>query len=827
VDRGDAGLGEWDAGLVTVALRPYQETAIEGVREAFRAGHRAPLLVAPTGAGKCLARGTPVLMFDGTILSVEDVQVGDLLMGPDSTPRRVASLARGQEEMFRVTPSKGDPYTVNRSHILSLSMTGGSLNSCGIPDGTVVNITVDEYLTRTKTFRHCAKGWRTAVDFQARPEPLPLDPYFLGVWLGDGDSKGPGITTGDPEIREAVFACAEAFGLAVREQPNSPGSVVLFPTTGERGPGRGHRTNPVTLALHRLDLLHNKHVPHCYLIASRADRLELLAGFLDADGSWYGKGYDVVLKSERLMDDLLFLTRSLGFSAYKASTQKTCGNNGAVGEYWRCHINGPVETIPCRLPRKQATARRQKKDPLLTGISVESVGEGDYYGFEIAGPDRLFLLGDFTVTHNTVMFGYVSQQTAARGKRVLILAHRKELIRQASHKLYDANLPHGIIAPGHTPTRDLVQVASVQTLGRRLQDPRYSAPDLIVVDEAHHAVAGQWRDVVNAYPAARILGVTATPERLDGKGLGIVAGGIFDAMVVGPTVGDLVGGGFLTPTRIFAPAEAPDLSGIRTRGGDFEAGALADAMGKAQLVGDAVKHYAKHTPGQPAILFSPSVAHAEAMAEAFRTAGWRAQAASGSTPGPQRDAAIAGLATGAVQVLCSCDLISEGLDVPAVGAVILMRPTKSLGLYLQQVGRGLRPAPGKTHLTVLDHAGNTLRHGPPEIPRQWSLEGRKKKEREAIPPTRQCPECFAVHSPTPECPECGFVYEVKSREIEHVEGDLADVTDLIAERWGKHRPLSQVLREARDEDLKAIAKVRGYKSGWVKHVMRARQGVAA
>jgi len=430
----------------------------------------------------------------------------------------------------------------------------------------------------------------------------------------------------------------------------------------------------------------------------------------------------------------------------------------------------------------------------------------------------------------TVMFGFVAEQTASRGKRVLILAHRKELIRQASRKLDDARVRHGIIAPGHTPTRDLVQVASVQTLGRRLADPRYAAPDLIVIDEAHHAVAGQWRDIVTAYPQARILGVTATPERLDGKGLGLEVGGIFDHIVMGPTVADLVAGGFLTSTRIYAPAEAPDLSGIRTRGGDFEAGALADAMGKAQLVGDAVKHYGRHTPGQPAILFSPSVAHAEAMAEAFRAAGWKAQAASGSTPPAQRDAAIAGLATGAVQVLCSCDLISEGLDVPAVGAVILMRPTKSLGLYLQQVGRGLRPAPGKTHLTVLDHAGNTLRHGPPEMPRAWSLEGRPKKAKKAdedVPPARQCTECFAVHAPAPQCPECGHVYPVASREIEHVEGDLADITDSLTARWGKHRPLSQVLREAKDEDLREIARARGYKPGWIRHVLAARQGRAA
>lgn len=809
---------------MTVSLRPYQETAIEGVRDAFRGGRRAPLLVAPTGAGKCLAQGTPILFFDGRIKPVESVCVGDLLMGPDSKPRRVVSLARGSEEMFRVTPARGDPYTVNRSHVMSLRMTGGSLKSCGIPDGTVVNIAVHDYLARTKTFRHCAKGWRAAVDFAVHSEPMRLDPYFLGVWLGDGDSKGASITTGDVEITESVRAYAASVGCMVREAPNSPGSCVLHIIAGKRGDaGRGHRTNPVKLALYQYGILQNKHVPHRYMTASRADRLELLAGLLDSDGHWSGKGFELTLKSERLMDDALFLARSLGFAAYKTPVRKVCTNNGAVGDYWRCHINGPVETIPCRVSRKKAPPRRQKNDPLVTGISVESVGNGDYFGFELDGPDRLFLLGDFTVTHNTVMFGYIASQTAARNKRVLILAHRKELIRQASAKLTDAGVDHGIIAPGFTPTRDLVQVASVQTLGRRLTDPRYDQPDLIVVDEAHHAVAGQWRTIVSAYSSARILGVTATPERLDGRGLGVEAGGIFDAMVPGPTVADLITGGYLTPARIYASAEAPDLSAVRTIAGDFDAGALANEMGKPQIVGDAVAHYERYTPGQPAILFSPSVAHAEAMAEAFVAAGFRAVAASGATEPRVRDAAIAGLGTGAVQVLCSCDLISEGLDVPSVSAVILLRPTKSLGLYLQQVGRGLRPALGKTHLTVLDHAGNSLRHGPPDMPREWSLLGRPKKaKKDDVAPARQCPKCFAVFSPRPSCPECEFVFPVASREIEHVDGDLVDMTDTITARFGKHIPLGKVLANARNEDLPAIAKARGYHPRWVNHIIRSR-----
>jgi len=429
----------------------------------------------------------------------------------------------------------------------------------------------------------------------------------------------------------------------------------------------------------------------------------------------------------------------------------------------------------------------------------------------------------------TVVFSHVAASAAGMGRRVLVLVHRRELVRQSSAKLLDAGVEHGIIAPGHTATRDLVQVASVQTLARRLGDARYQVPDLIVVDEAHHAIAGQWATVLAAYPRARVLGVTATPERLDGKGLGIEAGGCFDALVLGPSVEDLIAGGFLTPSRVFAPAKAVDLSDVRTVRGDYDPSALAEAMATPKIVGDAVEHYAKHAAGLPAILFSPSVAHAAMTAEAFRAAGWRAVAASGETPTAERDAAIAGLATGAVQVLCSCDLISEGLDVPAVGAVILLRPTKSVGLYLQQVGRGLRPAPGKSALIVLDHAGNTLRHGMPDAPRAWSLKGKPRKEKgegEKAPPARQCPECYAVHEPAPECPECGFVYEAPKRDIEHVAGDLAEV-DQARMNALRTMPYKRAVGQAKTrQELEELARARGYKPGWVWRIMQSRAAEA-
>jgi len=433
----------------------------------------------------------------------------------------------------------------------------------------------------------------------------------------------------------------------------------------------------------------------------------------------------------------------------------------------------------------------------------------------------------------TICFSFIARETSQRGKRVLILAHRRELIRQASRKLGEAGVAHGIVAPGFSPTRDLVQVASVQTLARRLAD--LPAFDLIVIDEAHHATAGQWARIIAAQPGALILGVTATPERLDGKGLGIKAGGCFDRIVVGPTMAELIDGGFLSPVRVYAPAEAPDLQGVRVKGGDYDAAALDDAMNVATVTGDAVAHYRRHADGLPAIAFCISVRHAQDVAATFRGAGYRAICGHGGMSTGDRDTAIGGLETGRVQVLTTCDLVSEGLDVPAVGAVILLRPTKSLGLFLQQVGRGLRVAEGKPHLVVLDHAGNTIAHGMPDAPREWSLDGRAR--REAAPATWRCPECMAVQRPAPVCVACGFVVPVdvedeerEARQIQQVDGELQEV-DRVRINALRAAPLRDLLATAQTRaELAEIARARGYKPGWTFHVMRdraARAGIAA
>lgn len=471
----------------------------------------------------------------------------------------------------------------------------------------------------------------------------------------------------------------------------------------------------------------------------------------------------------------------------------------------------------------------------------------------------------------TVIFSHVAEQAARRGNRICILVHRQELLDQTSRSLREIGVRHGLIGAGYSMDLSVgVQIASVQTLVRRLHQIPASFFQLLIVDEAHHAVAGSWAKVISHYSNAKVLGVTATPERLDGRGLGDK----FQSMVLGPDSAWLTEQGFLAPARVFAPPSQIDTSNIRTRMGDYDMEDAAEAMSGSAIMGDAVSHYQRHLSHGTAIAFCCNIAHARAVAEAFQEAGIRAAVIDGTLTKDDRRQMISDLGTGKIQVLSSCMIISEGTDVPTVTGAILLRPTQSVSLYLQQVGRALRPAPGKAEAIILDHVGNSLRHGLPDTPREWSLEGRKKRDRLAAPPVKVCPGCYACIAPAhKECPECGHVFEVEKRELRHVEGELQEACpyrvgdeirmaqprpNLAATGWivravirssgklivhnrGYHGGREDLLlefsqvrlsRRGKDneraqaktiEDLKAIAAQRGYSPGWAYHVAQSRE----
>ncbi|MDE2096146.1 MAG: hypothetical protein KGL39_02800 [Patescibacteria group bacterium] len=385
-------------------------------------------LLAATKVGKCLGKGTPVMLFDGNVIAVEDVKPGQLLMGPDSEPRRVLNVCSGQEMMYRVDQCKGESYSCNESHVLSLQKTnrGGRHRD----EGKIVNVSVGEYLNKSRTFKHCYKGWRTGVEFYERP--LPLDPYFLGLWLGDGHSHSPAITTADVEIKKFLLNFARKHGLRVRIESGHSGlaDAIHLVRRKKRGskcvvPGCGNKhcaggfckdhymykryhdgfsafKGCGTDLIGLLDLLEvrcNKHVPFVYRSNSRSNRLLLLAGLIDSDGYSGRTGTHFCNSNERLARDVLWLARSLGFKATIARKKTSIKSIGYTGLSWVVSMFGKVSDIPVKLKRKlghDSICRSSQR----CGISVSKIGFGDYHGFTIDG-DGLFLLGDFTVTHNT------------------------------------------------------------------------------------------------------------------------------------------------------------------------------------------------------------------------------------------------------------------------------------------------------------------------------------------------------------------------------------------------------------------------------------------
>lgn len=690
-----------DAQMPGPKLRPYQLGACygddnyPGVLPSFKEVD-STLASLATGTGKCLGRDTPVLMFNGTIKPVQEIEIGELLMGPDSKPRRVLSLARGIDNLYRVTPVKGDPYVVNEAHILSLKCT--SDHSRKYQKGAVTNISVLDYLSENRTFKHMMKGWRTGVDF---PEnDVAMDPYFLGVWLAEGSSNGTQITNPDTEIIEYIYEYAEYLGLSVTASFPDKRCESYSITSG-----RNNRSNPILYILRDYGLIGNKHVPHEYKANSRDVRLALLAGYIDGDGYLTSGCYDVVSKQELLANDIAFVARSLGLAAYVTPCEKTCYNTGAVGQYYRTSISGDIDMIPCRVPRRQAQPRKQIKNVLLTGISVESIGRGEYFGFEIDG-DRLFMLGDFTVTHNTIIMAKLAQEEINANGTVLWLTHREELMNQgrkalAMHGIHSIREKAEDRAVGNFGLTSNTVVASTASMrGDRLAQWPKDAFSLIISDEAHHSLSPTWRGILKHFDGHKHVGFTATADRLDGQN----AGQIFQSVAYEYDLRQAVKDGYLVPIEAFPIEVNPpiDLRDLRTTAGDFNSGDLEQVfLSCIETVANAVID-SNALGDRPTIAFTPDIASAEGFAAAMNQLGVKSCAISYKSK--NRAEIMERFRHGEFQLLVNSMLLTEGVDCPFVSCVLILRPTKSRSLFSQMVGRGTRLFEGKESLRVADLA---------------------------------------------------------------------------------------------------------------------------
>lgn len=695
-----------------VELRPYQSEAVEAVRKKYIAGDKATLLVMATG---CHDPAQGILMADGRVKQAQDIAIGDKLMGPDGNARTVLALHDGTDEMYCVAPIKGKPFIVNSNHLLSLVRTQKVSNSPwqSRKGGFIETIRVCDWNSQSKTYRHMHKLYRAnAIDrFEGNDgSAVTIDPYFLGVLLGDGQTSWGviNVTTPDEEVALEVSRQAEKYGMSISEKAAGKATTYYF-QSGRLGCKGGELHNE----LKKWGLLDKtageKAVPFYYKTLPYRQRIEVLAGLLDSDGSLSSNSsYDFISKSKQLSEDVAFLARSCGLAAYVKESVKTIKATGFSGTYWRVSISGDCTIIPMRVEHKKPAPRKQKKNVLRTGFSVKPVGEGEYFGFTVDG-DNLYLLDDFTVSHNcgkTTVFGEVTRRTIGNGKPVLVLAHREELIEQAAARLSSLC---GVEAEIEKAERSYsynspLCIASVQSLqGGRLDALRKGWFGLTVIDEAHHSIAPTYRNIID-HVGGHLLGVTATADRADKRGLAEV----YDSIAYEYPIARAVAEGWLSPIKAKCIPLSVDLRNVRVSHGDFQANDLGDAL--EPYLADIASVMVRECAYRKTVVFLPLVKTAEKMADELNRAGLSAVCVSGYDSSEIRKAKLEAFKRGDYDVICNSMLLTEGWDCPEVDCVIVLRPTKSRPLYSQMIGRGTRLSPGKKELLLLDFLWMTAKH---------------------------------------------------------------------------------------------------------------------
>lgn len=420
----------------------------------------------------------------------------------------------------------------------------------------------------------------------------------------------------------------------------------------------------------------------------------------------------------------------------------------------------------------------------------------------------------------TALTVHMMQKASQRGNRALFIVHQNELLMQTSKALWLQKLEHGIIASGKARSGYSVQVASVLTLKNRLKE--YDPWDLIIIDEAHRSAAATYKEVLAAYPSARVIGLTATPQRTDGKGLS----DLFQTIVEGPTITQLIEAGYLCDYELYAPPIEVDISEVKTVAGDYNKGQLEAAVDKPTITGDAVQHYINMAAGKRCVVMCVTIKHAQHVAAQYQASGIPAASIEGTMTTNEREETLEKFRKGEIMVLTNVQLLVEGVDIPNIEVLQWLRPTQSLIVWMQGNGRGFRPADGKDRLTILDHVNNWSRHGMPDTHREWSLEGRPKQKRGERDKDdlgiQSCGHCLHVfRSGVPVCPKCGKAVELKERKIEEVDGLLEKI-----ERQNEIRYQRIEQGTARSlEDLVALGIRRKLNNaaGWAVKVYASRQ----
>lgn len=702
--------------------RPYQTAAINSAVHFFQEKkHYNAIEVLPTG---CHAKGTRILMYDGTVKAVENIQVGDQIMGPDSFPREVLNLCGGREMMYEVNPLRGGaPFNINAGHVLHLVSTneGRDDYKCYQRGGEVCNISVKDYLTKSKSWKHLRKLKRAEViQFQKGPS-LPVHPWVLGIIIGDGSTMNGVVcfTTMDEEISSEMCSYIKKFGCTTREERKKNTKATTYKIIKSENKTNRMFRNNFFVELEGLGITGKyaaiKFIPEIYKTASVNDRLEILAGIIDSDGHYDRSGdYDFVSKSSQLANDVVFIARSLGLRASISKCQKSC-QTGMGGFYYRVNISGDISIIPCRVSRKKAKPRGQKKNCLVTGFKISEAGYGEYFGFTL-DKDHLYLTADFTIHHNSGKSVVIANIAKELQGNTVVFQPSKEILEQNYAKFtsygYRASIYSASLGQRHL---DKVTFATIGSVAKKPHIFREFKN--IIVDECHlvNPEEGMYHRFIKTLGHAKVLGLTATPYRLTSgfegaqlRWLTRTSPRIFNKVLYYVQNNVLFDAGHLAPLEYYSFNKIDRTAlQMNSTGTDFTEASLRSYYRQINMPKITID-YARQilTKKKNLLIFSSLIEEAMEVQKGIPGS----VVITGDTDPVLRARLLSEFKSGKIRCVINVGVLTTGFDYPELEAVLIARSTMSLALYYQIVGRVMRPFtyPDGTKKTgwVVDLGGN-------------------------------------------------------------------------------------------------------------------------
>ena len=719
----------------TLSLRDWQRRA----KKFFFDCNGTAIFEVSTGAGKCFASGTKIMMFDGSIKNIENIIVGDNIMGDDSQPRLVTSLASGNEEMYDIVPVKGKKYTVNKSHVLSLKYTTVKYSK-KLKDGTIkyythkksrkkYDISLIDYLKTNKHEKHLLKGYRVPIEF--KKQSINIDPYWLGLWLGDGNSHNTSITNPEPfiinYIKKYALKLNMHFSTYIDKRNNNSNGYCISKKHAQ--------TNKLIKIMKNYNIINNKHIPKEYLINDRETRLQLLAGLLDTDGYMGHNGFEVIQKSQQLIEDILFLVRSLGFAAYCSKKIGVIKKINFRGEYYRVNISGDCSVIPTQIKRKQAGIRLQKKDVLMTGIKVNPIGVGKYYGFTLSGNNKRFLLEDFTVVHNTFSAIDIIQDILFKEPdlKVLIVVPKNVILETGWYKeLVDAGIPIQKIGVFYGDIKEYAQITVTNM--QSLDKIPLEIFDMLIIDEVHTAGTKRMLEMIK-HPMKYNMGLTATLKRMDNKHFDILK--LFNYNVFKYTPREALMDGVLNPFVFFNIGVKMDilsqntyddltqqLNSIFKASGSYEKimrsttpikfKMLSILNERKALVNNYVEKFSiareiiKHHLNNKIIVFNQFNAQTSKLYWHLLDDKRSCRVVHSGISKEKREKALIDFKNDKFNVLLTSKVLDEGYNLPKLDVAIIMAGDSTDKQTIQRMGRVLRKKKGQDSMLYQIYCINTM-----------------------------------------------------------------------------------------------------------------------